>query len=287
MKICVQIGHVNGQAGAAHEEDTLKVLLPHVVDRLRQAGHKVTVIDGSLQSAPPRNQYDYDGAVFLHCDSSTTSASGFSIGYWEELHPGSERLARTLRDVYARASQLRFIGYNITKDEHYYYGNRRFSRRTLCTLIEFGFVSNPTERAFLRTNAGRLGRAVADAYIQHFGGGAALKNKVEEEDDMPVRVISERPERFPAWCGGGERCYLDITDGSRDATGARVRLSLRGDDGGMAPPEAVKVFAVPPGATHRVEVGRDWSIGGSGGWTVQVDLIGGGPVDVWRKQTGG
>lgn len=170
MRIAVQIGHVNGKGGAAFEEETLRLLYPHVVNRLRSMGHEVGEFDGSLEYEPGNWQYDYDGAVFLHCDSGTKTSTGFSIGYWEEQHPGSKALAAVLKDVYGKASGLKFIGFNITIGEHHYYGNRRFAHSCKCTLIECGFVSNSSERAYLQKNAVIVGQAIADAYIQFFGG---------------------------------------------------------------------------------------------------------------------
>ena len=231
MRIAVQIGHVNGQAGAAHEEETLKLLLPHVVARLQQGGHSTTIFDGRLQHEPANNQHDYDAAVFLHCDSGGTSSTGFSIGYWEEMHPGSQALALVLRDVYARASGLRFIGFNITVGEHHYYGNRRFTRRTKCTLIEFGFVSNPNERAYLQANAQKLGHAVADAYIRYFGGTQSA-----EEDEMAI-AVERSPDGVTRWDftgylmqSKGSVLYVDIVN--LDNKPISVTLDYTGADGG-------------------------------------------------------
>ena len=183
MRIAVQIGHVNGKAGAAYEEETLKLVFPHVVQRLKDSGQSVTTFDGSLQNEDGRWQYDFDVAVFLHCDSYAVTNSGYSIGYWEEEHPGSEKLARVMKDVYGTASGLGFVGYNITVGEHHYYGNRRFSHRTKCVLIELGFVSNPAERKFLQANSQRLAYAVADS-ISLYLGRPAEKTPSKEEDGM-------------------------------------------------------------------------------------------------------
>lgn len=204
MKVAVQIGHVNGQAGAAYEEEILRLLFPHVVAGLRAAGFQVQGFDGSLQFEPANNQYDYAAAVFLHCDAWSVASSGFSIGYWEEMHPGSEKLAKILHETYGRVSGLQSKGFNITVGEHHYYGNRRFTRRTKCALIEFGFVSNPTEREFLRSNADKLGTAVAKAVSIFLGAPAPPEE--EEVEDMLYRDDGKTfafadvwPGRFKYW----------------------------------------------------------------------------------------
>ncbi len=282
--LAVQIGHVNGKAGAAYEEQTLLLVVPHIEARLRNAGHQVTHFDGSLQNEPGNYQHDHDGAVFVHCDSGG-NRSTFSIGYWEERHPSSGALAGVLKEVYAAETGIKFDAYNITSGEHHYYGNRRFSTRCKCVLIELGFVSNPTQRAWLQANAQRVGYAVANAFIKFFGG-AVEQERTQEVDDMPVRVSEERAERFPAWLkhSEGKVCYLDLVDASEKATGAKCRLSLRGDDGNAAPPDTVKEVTVPKGATKRINVGELWKIPETDGWTVIVEVLSGGPVDVWRRQ---
>lgn len=179
-KIAVQIGHWPVESGAAYEVETLKCIYPYVVARLRSAGYKVGEFDGSLRQEPANYQHDYDGAVFLHCDAGSATRTGFSIGYWAEAHPGSRSLAATLKEVYGKVTGLRFIGYNITSGEHHYYGNRRFTHSCKCTLLECGFVSNPNERAYLQVNGKKFGYAIADAYIEYFGGVQPKK----EDDTM-------------------------------------------------------------------------------------------------------
>ena len=215
--IAVQIGHVNGQAGAAHEEETLLKIFPHVLNRLRCAGCKLTAYDGSLQYESGNWQHDHDGAVFLHCDSGGTGSTGFSIGYWDEVHPGSSKLAAVLKDTYGKASGLKFIGYNITVGEWHYYANRRFSHRCKCTLIEFGFVSNPAERAFLQANAQKLGYAVADAYTAFFGGQP-------QPEPIPKRREDEMLYQGQGKTFVFDDCYVDRYDYYLHTTGSSPSL---------------------------------------------------------------
>lgn len=195
--ILVQIGHVNGKSGAPYEEQTLLLVAPHVAARLRSAGHTVVMLDGTLQYEPARSYgHDGDGCVFLHCDSNGTTANRFSVGYWEEEHAGSMALALMLRDVYAAQTGIPFWDFNISAGEHFYYGNTRVAHRCRCCLIELGFVSNPTQRAWLQANAQRVGFAVADAYIRYFGGKVLPKVRSEmgiaTEDSGAVPVTSWR-----------------------------------------------------------------------------------------------
>ena len=183
----VQIGHVNGKSGAPHEEKTLKLIVPNIESRLREAGHKVTHFDGSLQSQSANHQYGGDGTIFCHCDSNGAGDT-FSIGYWEDEHPGSGVLAVILRDTYKQLG-IRWNNFNITGGEWHYYGNRRFAHSCKCCLIECGFVSNPTQRAWLQTNAQKVGNTIADAYIKYFGGQSQPQPKPTKEDTMIYAVV--------------------------------------------------------------------------------------------------
>ncbi len=239
-RLCVQIGHVNGQPGAPYEEETLKLIVPHVVARLRAAGHLVTLTDGSLQYEPAEYQYKFDGALFCHCDSWSVNSTGFSIGYWEEAHPGSAQLAAVLRQHYGRASGLPFGGYNITMrppddepegdrklgvGEAHYYGNRRFVHSCKCCLIEFGFVSNPKERAFLQANTQKLGHAAADAYIQYFGGSVP---PMREKEDAMFDQRPSLPNHSFLDCYRDRYDYYVVTRGKVD----NLRFRFVGHKGG-------------------------------------------------------
>jgi len=226
-KICVQIGHVNGLAGAAHEEETLKLIVPHVVERLCSAGHQVVLLDGSLENEDANYQHQFDGCLFCHCDADG-NASTFSIGYWEEVHPGSQALAVILRSVYELETGIRFNNFNITVGEAHYYGNRRIAHSCKCNLIEFGFVSNPVQRAFLQNNPKRIGYAAANAYIRYFGGKPEPPPaKIEEEKDMYEQQLNTK-EFVRLDCWRDEFNYFVTTDGNAK----NLRFKLDGKQGG-------------------------------------------------------
>ena len=287
--LAVQIGHVNGKAGAAYEEETLLRIVPHIEARLRLGGHQVTHYDGSLQNEPPEYQHLHDGCVFCHCDSNGTNRSEFSIGFWEEVHPGSYALAQTLRLVYELETGIKFWAYNVSAGEAHYYGNRRFAHSCKCVLIELGFVSNPAQRAFLQNNAQRVGNAVANAFIRYFGGNVPLPKQLQEEEDDVFYATPDKPARVPAYNvhSKGLKCYLDITDESRHGIGATVRLSFIRDNGDRGAPSTVKTLEIGGENTVRLLVGDLWQMPEIGGVTVKVELLKGDAVAITRKQTGG
>jgi len=271
MKIAVQIGHVNGKGGAAYEVETLWYIYPHVVERLRSAGYEVGEFDASIEREPGNYQYQYDGAVFLHCDAGSPARTGYSIGFWNEKHPGSRALAAVLKQVYGQASRLPFIGYNITIGEHHYYGNRRFYHPCKCTLLECGFVSNPSERAFLQASGKMLGYAIADAYIQFFGG-----QPQPEEDEMgfaatPIKMSPGDQFRYPAWLShaNGQVLWLDITS---DSAESRFRFQARRDNGhwiGQAHTDSIEGESI----TKRWEIGEFFNVKEIGGLTLKMECL--------------
>lgn len=164
----VQIGHYPNR-GAAGEVPTCLMVVPKIEERLKAAGVLVTHYDEGLWHEPANMQHAHDVAVFIHCDSGNEKSTGFSLGYWDEKHSGSSRLAAVIREYYGKATGLKFIGYNISQNEAHYYGNNRFIPNCKCVLVELGFVSNPIERTFLQHNAEMVGYAVADGILKYLG----------------------------------------------------------------------------------------------------------------------
>jgi len=192
-KVAVQIGHLNGKAGALHEVETLLHIFPLVCEKLRALGIQVVEYDGSLQNTPPLHQYSADVAVFLHCDYGASNSSGFSIGYWEEMHEGSMKLATYIRQTYEKETGLPFIGYNITIGEHHYYGNRRFTHETKCVLIELGFVSNPIERAMLVSRANDVANGVVNGIIMYLEDRGLFRRKERRKE---MNIISQTRVKY-------------------------------------------------------------------------------------------
>ena len=243
-KLNVQIGHVNGRSGAPHEEETLKLIVPFIESELREAGHKVTHFDGSLQFQPPNHQYGGDGTIFVHCDSNGAGDT-FSIGYWEDEHPGSGVLAVILRDTYKQLG-IRWNNFNITGGEWHYYGNRRFAHSCKCCLIECGFVSNPTQRAWLQANAQKVGCAIADAYTKYFGDSQP-KPKPIKEDTMFVEVVDFKEVEMD----GANHVYV-AAEGWWDlpAYRANAYLIIKNQTNTVA--TNVKVFTTPFSGEHNI-----------------------------------
>lgn len=161
MALCVlQRGHVGrrtGNLGTEGEVDYLLRFSPAVRDALTAQGIQVELFDADNIPVGLR----CDAFVALHCDGSAdTSARGFSLGY--PAHLGDTgALARCLRVCYGRAVDLRFRGYNCTKNLSHYYAFRRVASPGRA-IIELGFLTNALERRYLQGHVRQMAEGVAD-----------------------------------------------------------------------------------------------------------------------------
>jgi N-acetylmuramoyl-L-alanine amidase/Putative peptidoglycan binding domain len=116
-----------------------------------------------------------DAALFLHCDGveNAPSAGGFSFGFPTDKGPKHKALAGQIREEFMKLP----VGHpngnradNGTSDASQYYGFRhdRVITGSMC-LVEHGFVSNPTEHAWLKAHVGDLAAAEYRALCRHFG----------------------------------------------------------------------------------------------------------------------
>ena len=236
--VAVQIGHYPSQ-GADGEVPTCLMVVPQIEARLRAAGVAVTHYDEGLWHEPPNMQHSHDAAVFIHCDASEkSSVSGFSLGYWEEKHPGSSKLAAVIKDVYGKATAIPFLRIYTDGNAGHYYGNNRMAKTCKCVLVELGFVSNPTERTFLQRNSKMVGYAVADGILKYLG-----VKPTEQEDEMGFAVY-QSISKIGDWStsvylnGDSAGAWVDIINEGSDAVDVEVEIQLakNGDIGTKSVP---------------------------------------------------
>lgn len=167
----IQAGHVAPRepgfeaTGTAGEQD----LALAIQSRLG----KLLTADGRFQvMLCPGNIPDgWTGDLFLslHADGAANpTASGFSFGYPPDS-PESKRLADTFAATYIRilgAPARR--GDNYTSDLSGYYGWRR-TIAPAKLLVEHGFLTNPSERAWLTGNVAAIAQAHYTAILHHYG----------------------------------------------------------------------------------------------------------------------
>ena len=152
-RILIQAGHLAprepghlAQTGAAGEQMLAVAIRDELVRFLRADGRFEPI-------AAPGDIPDgikVDAALFLHADGSTNPAtSGYSFGY-----PGGYgtniQLANLIDSEFRRIPHIAHRRQdNYTRDMGGYYGYSRVATSGPEVLIEHGFLSNPTERAWL------------------------------------------------------------------------------------------------------------------------------------------
>lgn len=169
MRAALQRGHIPNEGGR-YEVSTVAAVEPYVYERLASLGFQVQRYGADI----PYGQ-THDVAISLHTDDGgdnpdgSNTRTGWSLGYWTEMHPSAQRLAGCVAEKYSKAVPWRRLRDNYTNGLHHYYGNRRFHAPTAFVIIEMGFACNPNERAYMLANAPKLGCAIADGVGRFFG----------------------------------------------------------------------------------------------------------------------
>jgi hypothetical protein len=172
LRVLVQAGHElplePGIPGLGAEgEVELNIAIRNALCTLLEADDRFDAIraSGNLPDG-----IKVDAALFLHCDGATPSARGFSFGFPDG--EGHKALAHRIRGEFMKLPDHPpgDRADNGTADEHHYYGftHNRVISDSMC-LVEHGFVSNPTEHAWLKAHVKDLARAEYVALCEHFG----------------------------------------------------------------------------------------------------------------------
>lgn len=110
-----------------------------------------------------------DAALFLHADGSgNKTASGYSFGYPAYRVNGAlaETIDREFQKIPGHPPHHRD---NYTADMRGYYGFNRVDTAGPEVLVEHGFLTNPKEAAWLRSNVKTLAAAEHKALMRYFG----------------------------------------------------------------------------------------------------------------------
>ncbi|HEY7630590.1 MAG TPA: N-acetylmuramoyl-L-alanine amidase [Thermoleophilaceae bacterium] len=160
----LQPGHLT-QTGAPGERELvsdIQAALCRMLDR-----------DDNFEPIPKPGKLDdstqCDAALFLHADGAAPSAHGYSFGFPDD--PVNEKLAEMIADEFEKlpghpAPRRQDNG---TDDEHFYYGFTHTHTPGPEVLIEHGFVTNPTEMAWMKAHIKDLARAEHAALRRFFG----------------------------------------------------------------------------------------------------------------------
>ena len=174
-KVLIQAGHlpplepgISG-TGAAGEVEMVKAIRDALITLLRaDPRFEATPAGGDLP-----NGKKVDAALFLHCDGAQPSARGFSLSY-PLAGPRHRKLADRIRAEYLKLPDHPPMRRdNPTVDSSKYYGYRKLVCGSMC-LIEHGFISNATDRAWMKSHVKAIARAEYRGLCAHFGLVPAL-----------------------------------------------------------------------------------------------------------------
>ena len=178
-RILVQAGHADPRepgferdSGADGEAELVKKIRNRLVAILRQDDRFEPV---SMPGKIP-NGTRADAAVFLHADGvDDPKPGGFSFGFPD--FAVNKKLADLIAAEFTKIpGHPRRRGDNITEDAHKYYGFRLVSSDGPETLVEHGFMSNPSERRWLESHVPQLAHAEYVAICRFFGVAPADGN---------------------------------------------------------------------------------------------------------------
>ena len=225
MRLALQRGHIP-QQGGRYEVSTVAAIEPHVYDRLCKLGFQVQRFGADI----PYGQ-THEAALALHTDDGndnkdgTNTLSGWSMGYWEAMHPGSQTLAGYIGSTYGKACSIRHGRDNYTGGLHYYYANRRFIPTTKFVIIEMGFACNPAERDYLLANAAKLGKALANGIGYYFGTEEAEVSTSSSRVSTGARTkLAEGYAHIGKNGNLTEGCWLHISQFDADMAHATVSV---------------------------------------------------------------
>jgi hypothetical protein len=201
-RILVQAGHMRPlqpghltRTGAAGEAELVAQIQRRLVALLARDGRfQPLAMPGKIPSGTRA-----DAAVFLHADGvPDPQANGFSFGFPDP--PVNKKLADLIANEFARIpGHPRRRQDNGTADAHHYYGFGLVSSAGPETLIEHGFMSNPSERRWLESHVAQLARAEYVAICRFFGltpaRGTATAASVETLTPRSTILASPRATR--------------------------------------------------------------------------------------------
>jgi N-acetylmuramoyl-L-alanine amidase/Mannosyl-glycoprotein endo-beta-N-acetylglucosaminidase len=175
-RILVQAGH-NKPMQPGHTSETGAAGEAELVARIQKRLVAILQSDTRFEPLPKPglipNHTKADAAVYLHGDGAGPTATGFSFGFPDKT--ASEKAVNKKLANLIAAEFAKIPGHphrradNGTDDAHFYYGFGLVDSAGPETLIEHGFLSNPTEKQWMQRHVPQLARAEYVAICRFFG----------------------------------------------------------------------------------------------------------------------
>lgn len=195
--VLIQVGHAEphqpgheGETGAAGEAE-LVAKIGRVLMRRLNADDRIEArrIPGRFPADVVNGDWPVDVFVALHGDGAGPTAEGYCFGF----PPGSskgKRMADLIGDQFAVFHRSERRRDNGTTNLSGYYGWGLLPGDPAACVVEHGFLSNPTERAWMNDHVTEL----AEAEYR-----AVLKRLRLPEDDAAVPRVATLPDHDAKW----------------------------------------------------------------------------------------
>lgn len=197
-------GQTGASAGGYREVDINLAVVQRTAAILEANGVTVDILPATV----PRD-YLADAFVAVHCDAPLDGSSGprgYKLArYRDSLIPErDDALIEAISDRYGKATRLP-LDPNVSRamTGYYAYNPRRYetiiSRQTPSTIIELGYLTNPTDRALLVGGQEVIARALADGILTFLNLPPALPPPVlpEAAPVLPPTPSPAPPEEAP------------------------------------------------------------------------------------------
>jgi hypothetical protein len=178
--VVVQVGHEAPRepgiagTGAAGELELVQKIGTALVAKLRQDGRfDVKKIPGRFPEEIRNGSFTVDAFIALHADGvGSTSVDGWGFGF-PPPSTSSKKFANLVAAEFTPFHRSRRRQDNVTTDLSEYYGWNpiRMPGNAPRIVVEHGFVSNPTERAWLLAHVEELAAAELRAIARLLGVG--------------------------------------------------------------------------------------------------------------------
>jgi hypothetical protein len=200
--VVVQVGHqaplepgFEGGTGASGELELVQKIGAALVKRLKDDGRfEVMRIPGRFPDEIKSGSFKVDAFIALHADGAAPTAKGYGFGF-PPPSTGSKKFADLVAAEFApfHISQRRQD--NITTSLSGYYGWKptRMPGSSPRIVVEHGFVTNPTERAWLFGHVDELAAAELRAIARLLGvtGASPILPMAGGEVTEVSKLISE------------------------------------------------------------------------------------------------
>lgn len=214
-RVAIQIGHwqtddvpkeygtrIQLQTGTSWAGYTEVDVTSEIADRmatlLRAQGVAVDILPTTIPEG-----YLADVFISLHCDGDGVGVlSGFKMAHGSRRGPYEDRLMKTIKDVYAKATGMDYDAEHVSRGMSNYYGfnwsryQHTTSPFTPATIIELGFLSNDDDRFLLVKKPDLIATALTNGILQFLD--STPRSKIFGDDLLiPQTPIRQGPIPTP------------------------------------------------------------------------------------------